>query len=70
MKIRLLNDGGYGDMCDVKFPVEVDARLHEASGLHEVSGAEVIRVGGHESWWDADHYYAWDCDAGEAEIAE
>jgi hypothetical protein len=70
MKIRLLNDGGYGDMSDVKFPVEVDARIHAASGLHEVSGAEIIRVGGIASKWASYHYYAWDCDVGEAEIVE
>lgn len=70
MKIRLLNDGGYGDMRDVKFPVEVDARIHAASGLHEVSGAEIIRVGGTASKWESSHYFAWDCDVGEAEILE
>lgn len=70
MKIRLLNDGGYGDMDDVEFPAEVSARMCEVSGLHEVSGAEIIRVGGDASKWGNDHYYAWDCYVGEAEIVE
>lgn len=70
MRIRLLNDGGYGDMDDVEFPAEVSARECEVSGLHEVSGAEIIRVGGTASKWDSGHYYAWNCDVGEAEIVE
>jgi hypothetical protein len=42
-KIRLLNDGGYGDMDDVKFPVEVEAKGYLSN--FTVSSDELYRVG-------------------------
>lgn len=47
MKIKLLNDGGYKELKDVKFPVLVDGFRYE--GLRHtvgVMGAELIRIGG------------------------
>lgn len=50
MKIRLLNDGGYlGSLCDVDFPVEVEAYLDEDTpdgSAVFVTNQELIRVGG------------------------
>ncbi|QHJ79732.1 MAG: hypothetical protein [Caudoviricetes sp.] len=43
MKIKLLNDGGYGDMENVKFPVEVEAEIKH--GYYNVSKEELYRVG-------------------------
>lgn len=51
MKIKLLNDGGYGDMEDVKFPVEVLAsRLYRGGAL--VSREELYRVGAKSGEFD------------------
>lgn len=43
MKIKLLNDGGYGDMEDVKFPVIVDAEM--GHGCFDVAASELYRIG-------------------------
>lgn len=46
MKIKLLNDGGYGDMDEVKFPVEVEAACGLSSpGYVVISKEELYRVG-------------------------
>lgn len=58
MKIKLLNNGGYGDMEDVKFPVEVEGANWEDSGF-DVSGSEIIRVGGDARYWNANVHYFW-----------
>lgn len=43
MKIKLLNDGGYGDMDEVKFPVTVDATRYGYG--FDVNASELYRVG-------------------------
>lgn len=43
MKVKLLNDGGYGDMADVKFPVIVDAARYGCG--FDVNASELYRVG-------------------------
>ncbi len=43
MKIKLLNDAGYGDMQAVKFPVEVEAK--QKRGYFSVHKSELYRVG-------------------------
>lgn len=43
MKVRLLNDGGYGDMEKVNFPAIVDAKI--LRGLFLVNSSELYRVG-------------------------
>ncbi len=43
MKIKLLNDGGYGDMQAVKFPAEVEAV--QERGHFKVHKSELYRVG-------------------------
>ncbi len=58
MRIKLLNDGGYGDMAAVSFPVEVDAVDWQGVGF-DVSGAEIIRVGGDSLEWNSEHTYFW-----------
>lgn len=45
MKIKLLNDGGYGDMDNVKFPVVVDGIKNVA---FFVKASELYRVGANE----------------------
>lgn len=47
MKVRLLNDGGYGDMEMVEFPVVVEVCGFEpgACDLYLVKGSELIAVG-------------------------
>lgn len=61
MKVKLLNDGGYGDMELVKFPVEVEGSLvPDCNGeLVRISGSELIRVGASSSSddWDPDFFY-------------
>lgn len=58
MKIKLLNDGGYGDMENVKFPVEVEGKDWHGLGVH-VSGAELIGVGADAEEWDSNVSYFW-----------
>ncbi|MGL5396548.1 MAG: hypothetical protein ACRDBQ_14970 [Shewanella sp.] len=47
MKVRLLNDGGYGDMEQVIFPVEVEACRFDAGklDLYFVKGEKLIAIG-------------------------
>lgn len=42
MKIKLLNDGGYGDMDGVQFPAIVEGRRN---GAFFVKASELYRVG-------------------------
>lgn len=44
LKVKLLNDGGYGDMENVKFPVIVEGEDFEGQGC-DILGSELIRVG-------------------------
>lgn len=58
MKIKLLNDGGYDDMENVKFPVEVEAADWFGLGF-EVTGEELIRVGASAEYWGKSAVYYW-----------
>lgn len=69
MKIKLLNDGGYGDMENVKFPVEVEAKPWGDDGF-DVSGFELIRVGATQSKWDKNQTYYFSAFFGECEVVE
>lgn len=44
-RVRLLNDGGYGDMDKVKFPVEVEATISKSGLMTYVCYDELKRVG-------------------------
>jgi len=57
MKIKLLNDGGYYGLDNVKFPVVVDICKND-SGKCRVSGAELINLGGKVgSFSPTTHYF-------------
>lgn len=56
MKIKLLNDAGYGDMENVKFPAEVEARREWA--YFAVSKEELYRVGANPDAFDVLNEYA------------
>lgn len=55
MKVMLLNDGGYGDMENVAFPVEVEADFWSTELVY-IYSSELYRVGakpkafGGEAW--------------------
>lgn len=60
MKIKLLNDGGYGDMENVKFPVIVTA---EGDGsIFLVTAHELYRVGANNGQFDDLPAWAFACD--------
>lgn len=56
MKIKLLNDGGLKSLKDVKFPVLVEGKEYYGFGFN-VSGSELIRIGGNAEWLDPDYDY-------------
>lgn len=58
MKIKLLNDGYYGDMENVIFPVEVEGEEWCGYGF-DVLGSEIIRVGGNPDCWNPEELYYW-----------
>lgn len=53
MKIRLLSNGGYAGMDEVKFPVEVEAEVAER-GLALVPETEMHRLGRADYFEDPD----------------
>jgi len=55
-RIKLLNDGDYGGLEHIQFPVEVAATEWE-NGF-SVSGNEIIRIGGkRDDWYEQGIYY-------------
>lgn len=58
MKIKLLNDGGYSGMENVKFPVEVEGQDWLGLG-YDVSGSELIRIGADPEKWKSHCSYCW-----------
>lgn len=56
MKVKLLNDGGYGDMVNVKFPVVVSAQM--CAGFVTVTKEELYRVGAEPEAFDVISRYA------------
>lgn len=73
MKVRLLNDGGYGDMCKVRFPVVVDGTFHKCAdnnGYCEILGSELIAAGASPaSKWDESYQYVF-INGEECEVVE
>lgn len=60
MKVKLLNDGGYGKhvtMRNTKFPVVVEAVGNYESFGFDVKGSELIRIGAEPDHIDPDYYY-------------
>lgn len=62
MRVKLLNDGGYGDMERVKFPVEVNGEFHPMSNdLVQILGIDLLRVGAGgrvvDDGWDPEYLY-------------
>lgn len=59
LKVKLLKDGGYGDMENVKFPVIVEGEDFEGQGC-DILGIELIRVGAtydNREVWDPNFKY-------------
>ena len=62
LKIRLLNDGYFGNMENVKFPVIVEG-VRLTGTLYSVLGSELLRVGASkfnqegDEFWDPDYKY-------------
>lgn len=67
MKIKLLCNGGYGGMENVKFPVVVESML-SGSELHGVTGRELISLGANPDWFSTDFLYNFNTD--ECEVIE
>lgn len=70
MKIRLLNDGGYVGLYDVKFPAYIDAMAIESRNylgrarlVAQVSSSELSRIGCDEPVFSALDYYSFACDS-------
>lgn len=55
LKVKLLNDGGYGDMENVKFPVIVEGEDFVGQGCN-ILGSELVRVGA-DGCWNLAHKY-------------
>ena len=50
MRVRLLNDGRYGELSRLTFPVEVDGKYNpHCKKLVDVEADEIIRIGA-EGW--------------------
>lgn len=56
MKIKLLCNGSYGGMENVKFPVVVESVL-SVSELHGVTGRELISLGANPDCFSPDILY-------------
>jgi hypothetical protein len=69
MKIRLLNDGCYGDMENVNFPVEVEAKPCGKHGF-TVCGADLIHVGAERHRWEHEFAYYFSVPQGDCEVVE
>ena len=68
-RIRLLNDGYYGDMENVKFPVEVEAVKNVGGWGFDVKASELYRVGANENTFDRNHDWVFEVGA-ECEVVE
>lgn len=53
MKLMLINDGNYGDMEQVKFPVQVEGRPSPWGSPHifQIHLSELLRVGADPEGW-------------------
>ncbi|WFZ78535.1 hypothetical protein MQM1_053 [Aeromonas phage vB_AsaP_MQM1] len=73
MKVRLLNDGGFSGLGDVKFPVEVEAALTTKANGDDVYGvpySELLRIGAKATAFDGTQLRHWLPSWGEAELVE
>ena len=54
MKLMLINDGGYGNMGRVKFPVQVEGRQRHCGSLFifQIHLDELLRVGADRDSWE------------------
>ena len=54
MKLMLINDGNYGDMGRVKFPVQVEGRQCPCGSLFifQIHLDELLRVGADREGWE------------------
>jgi len=68
MKVKLLNDGRYGYLDDVEFPVVVNATKHAYLDGWNVHYSELRKAGAMDSVWeDDDVVYFYGC---EVEVVE
>lgn len=58
MKVLLLNNGGYGGLRKVEFPVQVEASISVNGCLARVSKIELVKVGADEACFDIKCFYA------------
>lgn len=56
LKVKLLNNCGYGGMENVKFPVIFKVCL-SGSKVHMVSGRKLIRAGASTDWFSPEILY-------------
>lgn len=71
MKIRLLSDGGFLGMGDMKIPAIVEGSDLAGLGLgFDVLGSELIRVGGNKNSFDEEDTYYFSLLRGECEVIE
>ena len=66
LKVKLLNDGGYSNMGNVKFPVIVEGEDYNGQGC-DMLGSELVRVGASadDGWdlnWKYHFYYGSECE--------
>lgn len=64
LKVRLLNDGGYGDMENVKFPIVVNGQKWLGKGF-DVSVSEVNK---HGATFTGDGFLYFSLLSGECEV--
>lgn len=65
LKVKLLNDGGYGDMENVKFPVIVEGTMWSDRGI-DVKVSELNKHGA--EFIDGDEEYYFSLLQGECEV--
>ncbi len=65
MRIKLLNDGGFGDMDDVEFPAVVDAERGEI--FYMVKAHELYRIGADKGMFGGENY-EWAFSGAEVEV--
>jgi hypothetical protein len=73
MKVRLLNDGGFFGLQQVKFPVEVEATSVITDAGNEAYGvpySELIRIGANAKSFDDTGLWYWLPNCSEAEPVE
>ena len=67
MKVSLFDDGCYAALENISFPVIVEVNNHYDTGV-DISGAELIHIGGDEERIDIDRDYYFSFFSGECEV--